>query len=143
MSLIAALKDADILGAVAKDGAQMIDAEIAAKRGLRAAALKAGFKTFKRIKPRIIEEALLHLLPEFAPAVEPHFLAGEANGSLQAYFDLNATVIANDMLKVTDARAHRARHKVMKKVYSALRGQAQRHTEEAVPKLAALIKRHI
>ena len=62
MSLVQALANAETRAAVAKDGALMIDAEIARKKGLRAAALKAGFKTFKKIRPGIIAEALNHLL---------------------------------------------------------------------------------
>ena len=143
MNLSEALNDPVLLKAVAKDGAVMIDADIAGKRGLRAAALKAGFKTVKKIKPGIIEEALGHLLPEFAPAVDPFYERGVASGDLKSYFAQNASQIADAMLSVTDARAARARQRVMKKVYNALRGQAKTHTQEAVPKLADLISRHI
>ena len=143
MTLSSALNDPTLLKAVAKDGAIMIDAEIAGKRGIRAAALKAGFKTVKKIKPGIIEEALGHLLPEFAPAIDPFYADGIASGDLKHFFTSNASDIADAMLSVTDARAARARQRVMKKVYNALRGQAKTHTQDAVPKLADLISRHI
>jgi hypothetical protein len=143
VSLVNALRDDETRAAVARDGARMIDAEIAGKKGLRAAALKAGFKTFKKIRPGIIADALDHLLPSFAPAVEPFFVAGQSSGDLKAYFTKHAGDIADAMLSVTDARAERARNKVMKRVYSALRGQAKTHTEQAVPQLAELIQKHV
>jgi hypothetical protein len=143
MSLVEALRNPATLQAVAVDGAQMIHDEIGAKRGIRAAALKAGFKTMKKIKPGILEEALSHLLPEFAPALDPYFLDGRQSGDLRRHFSENSGAIAEAMLAVTDARAARASHRVLKRVYGALRGQARTHTVEAVPKLADLIGRHI
>jgi hypothetical protein len=142
LSLVEILKDRDRLVEISNDGARMVDAEIASKRGIRAAALKAGYKSVKAIKPGIIADALRHLMPEFAPVIEPYYQAGKASGNVERHFRENARQIADSMLSVTDARARRAENRVMKRVYNALRGQALKHTMEAVPRLASLIERH-
>ena len=143
MSLVEALKDDATLRAVVKDGAQLIEDEIKGKRGLRAAALKTGYKSVKAIAPGIIEEALGHLLPEFAPVVDPFYLKAKDSGDVHGYFGRHAGAIADAMLGVTDARAERAKQRVMKRVYFSLRRQAKKHTEAAVPRLARLIDAHV
>ena len=142
-ALTTALEDPQIRAAVAADGASLVEEEISGKRGLRAAALKAGFKTIKKIKPGIIPEAMSMLLPQFAPVIDPFYQKGLANGDVDTYFKHHRSEIADALLSVTDARAERAKQRVMKKVYFSLRGQAKTHTEAAVPKLSGLIKRHV
>lgn len=141
--LTTALQDPSVRAAVAADGAALVEQEIAQKRGLRAAALKAGFKTIKKIKPGIIPEAMSMLLPQFAPVIDPHYAKGLAEGDVDGYFVRHRSEIADALLSVTDARADRARQRVMKKVYFSLRSQAKAHTEAAVPKLSGLIQRHV
>ncbi|TVQ90118.1 MAG: hypothetical protein EA397_14305 [Deltaproteobacteria bacterium] len=129
--------------AVARDGAQLVADEVASRSGLRAAALKAGFKTIRRLKPGIIEEAMYHLLPSFAPKVDPHWERAVASGDPSGYFDRHAAAIAESLLEVTDAKAQQAKNRVMLKVYRALRGQALAHTAQSVPRLPALIAKHV
>ena len=142
-TLVETLRDPEKLGAVCRDGAVLIDAQMKAKRGVRATALKAGYKTVKSIKPGVIEEVLHMLLPEFAPAVDPFYAQARESGNVRRFFQQNADAIADAMLGVTDARAARAKNRVMKRVYNSLRGQAKKHTSEAVPELAPLIEKHV
>ena len=143
LSLVDALNDPNVLDAVARDGAVMVEEEIQRKRGLRASALKAGYKTVKKLKPGIIVEVMRRLLPEFAPAIDPFYQEGIASGNLESLFSNKRDAIADAMLAVTDARAQRAENPVLRRVYGALRGQAKAHTAEAVPRLAGLIQRHV
>jgi hypothetical protein len=143
VTLVEVLADEARKRAVARDGAVVVDQEVARKSGLRATALKAGFRTVKAIKPGIIEESLYMLLPHFAPAIDPHWAKAVESGDAQRYFDIRAAEIAESMLQVTDERAARAKNRVMLRVYKGLRGQALKYTTESVPALAPLIQKHV
>jgi hypothetical protein len=142
-SLVEALQDDATKKAVIADSVEVIEAEVASKSGLRGAAIKTGFKTVKKIKPGIIPAAVEHLLPDFAPAVDPFYARAREAGDVRSWFTSNADEIADALLQITDAKAARARNRVMKKVYSSLRGQAKVHTAAAMPRVAGLIERHV
>ena len=130
-------------GAVVKDAALLVESEVGSKRGMRGMALKGGYKSVKRIKPGIIEEALEMLLPQFAPAVDPYYARGRESGNVESFFTSHADEIADALLGVTDRRAARATNRVMKKVYSSLRGQAKVHVVDAIPGLSRLVSKHV
>lgn len=137
------LQDEVRCDAVVRDSARMIDEEVRKRGGISGIALRTGYKTVLKLKPGIIESALRSLLPDFAPAVDPFFLAGRASGDVAGHFRANASPIADAMLAVTDARAERAQNRVIKKAYQSLRGQAKGHVMDSLPRLAELIERHV
>ncbi|MCB9678751.1 MAG: hypothetical protein H6737_26850 [Alphaproteobacteria bacterium] len=143
VSLVEALADKNTKKAVIADSVQVIELEVADKGGLRGAAIKTGFATVKKIKPGILEAAVSQLLPEFAPAVDPFYARAREAGDVRGWFTKNADEIADALLAITDAKAERASNRVMKKVYSSLRGQAKLHTAAAMPRVADLIQRHV
>ena len=90
--------------AVVNDSVRAIDAEVAGKRGLSGAVVKAGFKMVKGVSPGFIPMALDHLLDDFARQVDPFYTDwkdGE-NGSLDSYFQRRAPEIADALLTITD-----------------------------------------
>lgn len=140
-----ALKDDNKRKAIVDDGLKVIDAEVASKRGFSGLAVKAAFKAVKAIRPGIIGMALDHLLPDFAPEIDPFYDEWKASGSgtLEQFFVRNDTRIANALLSVTDRRSQNAQNKAMKKAYDKLRPQGIEHTRSAMPRLAGLISRHV
>jgi hypothetical protein len=142
-SLVEVLKDESKRQAVAKDGAVLVDEEVAAKRGIRAAVLKAGYASVKAIKPGIVEEAMYTLLPRFAPAIDPHWEKAVATGDPHRYFRERAGEIAESLLGVTDERLGHAKNRVMISVYKSLRPTAVAYTTESVPRLSGLIQKHV
>lgn len=143
MTLVEALKDPAVLDAVAADGAVIVKEEVAAKKGVRAAVLKMGFKTVQNLKPGITESMLRKLLPKFAPKVDPHWAHAVSVGDPRTYFATHAGEIADSLLEVTDERAKQVSNAVLLRVYTGLRGQAKRYTEESVPRLPDLIEKHL
>lgn len=142
-TLVAVIEDSSRRRAVVADSVEVVEAEVAGKSGLRGMAIKAGFKTVKRIKPGIVAAAVEQLLPAFAPAIDPHYAKARETGDARRYFQQHAEMIADALLAVTDSKASRAKNAVMKKVYSSLRGQAKHHTAAAMPRVADLISRHV
>ena len=137
------LKDPVRGRAVVADSKKLIEAEVAKKGGLSGLAIKAGFKTLQSIKPTILEEALGHLLPAFAPAIQPHVDAGRAAGDVRAHLVKNAETVADALLAVTDRKGQNSKNRIIKKTYDGLRPQAKKHVTEAVPGLAELIVKHV
>lgn len=142
-TLVEVLEDPARRKAVVEDGVQLIEDEVGSKSGLTGMALKAGYKTVKKIQPGIIAGALVRLLPDFAPRVDPFYAQAQASGDVKAWFTQHAGEIADALLAVTDEKAKAANNRVMIKVYQSLRGQARTHTMAAVPRLATLIERHV
>lgn len=142
-SLVEALRDPQKRSAVIADSEKVLEAEVASKSGLRGAAVRAGFSALKKLKPGIVPAALSKLLPAFAPVLDPFFQKGREAGDVRRHFIENADPIAEALLGVTDAKAENADNKVMKKIYSGLRGQAKQHTSAAMPAVAELIVRHV
>jgi len=142
MNLSAILDDATKRRALIEDCRVLLEDEVASKRGLRAAALKAGFKTFKRLRPGMVASAFEVLLPAFAPAIDPFYERGQSSGDVHGYFRDQQGPIADALLGVTDDKAKRAKNRVMVRIYNTLRGPARGHVMAAVPRISHLIVRY-
>ncbi len=143
MSLVDVLANPDSKRAVVADSVVLLESEVASKRGLSGAAIRAGFKTMKKVKPGILAQAVDGLLPRFAPAVDPHFARARRNGDVRRWFTSHAEEIADDLLAVTDRRADKARNRVLVRVYKSLRPQARKHVVAAMPGVADLCDKHV
>ena len=116
---------------------KLIDEEVAGKGGLSGAAVKAGYKVIKTLKPGMIKDVIENLMPDFARALEPIYVeAGGDGGKFSDKLKSNPDRAADLMLGVTDERAARAKNKTIKKTYERLRGGAKTHVVQAVPNLA-------
>jgi hypothetical protein len=66
--------------------------------------------------------------------------AAQSNTDLKALFAQQPSDVANALLSVTDKRAAKADAGPLKKGYEKLRPSAQKHVEQALPRLADLVK---
>lgn len=137
-----ALADKDKKSKIVADCAVLIDEEVAAKGGLSAIPLKAGYKAVKGIKPGFIAHVLDQLLPEFATKVDPIWAEGVKEGKPVDFFQKNRGRVADALLSVTDEKAKRAKSGLVQSTYQALRGTAKRHVEEAVPRLSKVLEKY-
>jgi len=133
---------------VIKDCAKLVDDEVAGKRGITGVMIKGGYKAFKAIKPRIVTDAVDHLLDDFA---------GVLDGQYQTYIDGDPDMkvpfdrwagdrdmeIADGLLGVTDDIMARSDKRALKKIYNGLRKVAQRNVAEAVPAVGRLVIKHL
>ncbi|MFW5966608.1 MAG: DUF6918 family protein [Persicimonas sp.] len=124
----------------------LIDAEVKRKKGLSGMALKGGYKVVKRMKNgRMIHKAADGLLDPFARALEPlyqDYLDDESYASFEAYLADHRDEATEALLSITDDRAEKADHKVLKKTYGKLRGQAVDHVRDALPATGRLIDKY-
>lgn len=136
----------DVRRRVIDDAVRLVDDEVRSKGGLTGLALKAGYATFKAVKPGIMPVAVDKLLDEFSAAMDPFYqdwLAAGAKGSIGKVMLPRRAEVAEALLAITDERARGFESGIVKKTYKKLRPTALRHTEEAVPGVCRLIDRYI
>lgn len=142
-TLVEKITAPDVHPKVIEDCLQLIESEVASKRGISGTAVKAGYKVVKALKPGMIRNAVTKLLPDFANALQPMYdssgasSAGDGSGQkFSDYLVANQDQAADALLSVTDAKAQGASNKTLKKTYDRLRGGAKAHVAAAVPGLA-------
>lgn len=128
---------------------ELIEREVADKRGLSGAAVKAGFAVVTRVKPGFIREVVDKLLPEFAEALQPFYDACVdevgAEGAADAFVNRVArqrSEAAEALLAVTDRKIGGARPGV-RRAYGKLRPNARDNVEAALPGLAEALRPYI
>jgi len=130
---------------VVADCVALIDEEVKSKGGLSGVAVKGAYGTVKTIKPRFVPEVVDALLDDWVGKLEPYYgkWRGGGAGSLAEFLTSRSDDVAEDLLAVTDERAARTKHKTASKLYNKMRPSAKRNVSGAVPKLGALMEKHI
>ena len=136
--LEAALTDPAVRPRVVEACCVLVDAEVAARSGLTGMAVRAGYRAVKAVRPSMVRDAVDHLLPDFAAALEP--LHAEAPGTaFEPHLRANADRVAEALLGVTDRRIQQTKSAALRKTYSGLRGIARGQLTVSVPGLARTI----
>ncbi len=131
--------------AVVRDCVQLVDAEVARRRGVSGFALRNGYKMVKKLNGgKMIPAAVNDLLPEFADAIEPFHAEyrGATSESFAQYISGREGQLSDALLRITDEKAHHAENRVLKGVYDKLRPTAKRNLDESMPEVTKLIDRH-
>ena len=143
MGLSDSLKDPAKKTAIVDDCLTLIDQEVSDKGGFSGIAVKAGYAAVKGIKPGFVKGAVEHLLPDFAEKLDPLWVEALKTSSPASYMVSNKGKVADALLEVTDERARKSNKGTVKGAYEKLRGSAKKNVEEAVPRLAKLLEKHV
>ena len=130
-SMIEVVAEAAARRDVVGDVSRLIDDEVGKKSGLTGMAMI----------PRTVDG----LLDEFCGAIEPlhaEYRDADASGSFASFLQGRSNDAVNALLSITDGRAQRTRHKVLKKTYQKLRPMAEKNVVEALPGVGRVIDRH-
>ena len=142
-SLVETLKDNAKRPAVLIDCEQLIEDEVADKRGLSGVAVKGAFKVVKKFKPGMIRLTLDDMIDEFAVKIDPFWQECQTAGEdAQSYFTRKKLDVANSLLGITDGRITQSPNKGIKKAYNSLRPKAVDYIGQAMPRLARVIQKH-
>lgn len=139
---------------VSKDGAkrpalvqaitELIDREVASRGGLSGLAIKGGYSVVKKLNNgRLIPDVVDGLLNEFVTAIEPlhEEHRNRGGGVFGPFLSQNQARAVQALLAVTDARARRTSHSLLKKTYEKLRPMAEKQVAEALPGVAQVVDR--
>ncbi|MDJ0762017.1 MAG: hypothetical protein QNJ97_03430 [Myxococcota bacterium] len=130
------------------DCVALVESEVASKKGVTGLMIKGGYKAFKAIKPKIVAEAVDHLLDDFVGVLDRHYDAYQEqhpDGSppFDTYAVSRDTRIADDLLGITDDILNRSNKTALKKIYQGMRGVAERNVAQAVPGIGRLVQKHV
>lgn len=135
------LTDANRPGLIA-DAEQVLAAEVSEKRGPSGIVVKAGFKTVSSVRPGFVKSMLNVLIPDFLDKLQPYWDDFTASGgdNFGSYLAGKQDEVANELLKVTDARAEKSTIKPLVGMYGKMRGTAAKHVAAALPRVGALVQ---
>ena len=124
---------------------QLVDQEVASKRGISGIAIKGAYKTVKAIKRGFVPGVVDFLLDEWVEKLESYYedFLAQGTGDFASYIASRRSEVAESLLEVTDKRATTTAHKTAGKVYRKLRPTAKQNVSEAVPKLARIVQGHL
>jgi hypothetical protein len=146
-TLVELLTTSETRPRVVRACAELIDAEVASKKGISGIAVKAGYRLVQAIKPTMVKDVVDKLLPEFAEALEPFYVASveaaaaekrPTSRALADHLVAHDGEVAEALLTVTDRRAEKASGPLLK-TYRKLRSSAHDHVKAAVPGLARTV----
>jgi hypothetical protein len=144
-SLSEVIVEAPRRASVVKDIVVLIDREVANKGGMSGFAIKTGYSVVKKLQNgELIPNVVDGLLPEFVKSIEPLHaeFRGAPKGTFAAFLKSNETRAVNAMLSVTDSRAQRTSHAILKNTYQKLRPMAEKQVAEALPGVGEIVDRY-
>jgi hypothetical protein len=129
---------------VVADCQTLIDQEVKSKSGVSGTAVKLAYKTASAFKPGYIHAVAETLVPDMAVELEPFWADFTASGAAEFgdYLAKRGEEVAQALLKVTDARAAQSSRPTIIKAYNAVRGNAAKHIQAALPSLGALVQKY-
>ena len=144
--LVDTLLKAEVRPTLLRDCVVMIDEEVSSKGGLSGMAIKAGYATVKAFKAGIVHESVEGMIDDMVKNLEPlwdEYEKGGKAGTLETYLGARSGQVADALLKISDDRAATTRHHTLKKVYEKLRPTGKKNVEQAVPRIAGVVGRHM
>jgi hypothetical protein len=130
---------------IIRESREVLDAEVADKRGVSGLAVKGTFKVVKGIKPGLIPNVIDGLLDDFMGKIEPFWNSWKEDPkgkTCRQHFIDNGPAVAEALLDITDARARKNKSKVLVKSYQKLRPKGREHVIAAMPRVGAMIEKH-
>lgn len=144
-SMVEVISDAAQRRDVVAATEQLIDREVSSKGGISGMAIKAGYKAVKKLKGgRMIPAVIDGMLEEFVGAIEPmhaRYRESGDGGGFGRFLQSNTTEAANGLLGITDARAQRTEHALLRKTYQKLRPMGEKNVAAALPGVGQMIDR--
>ncbi|WP_235563024.1 DUF6918 family protein [Microbacterium sp. Root53] len=130
--------------AVIADLVRVVDAELADKKGLSGAAVKAAYSGVTKVVPDAVPKAAKRLLPDVARALDPFWADFRTSGGhdFGAYLAGRGDEASAALLAATDAKVGTTSRDVVQRTYRAFRGSAAAHVRAALPRLGAALQRH-
>lgn len=115
---------------------ELVEREVAARKGFGGAALKTAVGVLKKVRPDLVPHAMSRLIPHFAEVLEPWWSkSGEDAAAFALALNAEQGAVADALLSVTDGKIDGA-HDSLKKVYAKLRSGAKSQVEQSVPAIA-------
>ena len=129
---------------VLADCRTLIDQEVSDKSGVSGAAVKLAYKTVTSFAPGYLNGFIEATLPDFVDALEPFWADFTTSGGSEFgdYLAKRGDEVAQALLAVTDRMAKASERPTIIKAYRAVRGNAAKHVEAALPRVGDLVLKY-
>jgi len=126
------------------DSYALIEQEVAELSGVSGAAVKLAYKTVNTFLPDHIHFMVQALLPQLVEQLEPYWVEFRASGSSEFgdYLAKRGDEVAQALLAVTDRMAQASERPTIIKAYKAVRGNAAKHVEAALPRVGDMVLKY-
>lgn len=119
----------------------VVDAEVAAKKGIGGRVIRTGYTTVTRLSEGFVSKAVNRMLPDFAEALDP-FWQSRGSHSFAEELVAHQDQAAEALLGVTDAAVAGASQPLVRRVYGSLRRRAKENVRTALPRVGAALEQH-
>jgi len=129
---------------VLADCRTLIDQEVADKSGLSGTAVKLAYKTVTSFAPGYLNGFIAETLPDFVVALEPFWADFTTSGGSEFgdYLAKRGDEVSQALLSVTDEMAKASERPTIIKAYRAVRGNATKHVEAALPRVGDMVLKY-
>jgi hypothetical protein len=129
---------------IAADCQALVEQELAEKSGVSAAAVKVAYKAVTTFAPGYYQQTVEEMVPEMLKELQPFWadfqVAG--GGTFGDYLVKRNDEVTEALLRVTDGMAMDSERGAVVKAYKAVRGQAGKHIQAALPNVGALVEKY-
>jgi hypothetical protein len=129
---------------VVTDCKLLIDQEVSEKSGVSGTAVKLAYKTATSFAPGYFHNTVEDLLPQLADQLEPYWADFSASGGSEFgdYLAKRGDEVAEALLSLTDSLAEASERPIIVKAYRAVRGNAGKHIQAALPRVGDLVMKY-
>jgi Family of unknown function (DUF6918) len=122
----------------------LLEQEIADKSGVSGTAVKLAYKTVNTFMPGHVRHMVGVMLPQMVRELEPFWADFSTSGGSEFgdYLAKRGEEVAQALLSVTDARAAASGRPTIIKAYHAVRGNAAKHVQAALPRVGDLVLKY-
>ena len=122
----------------------LLEQEIADKSGVSGTAVKLAYKTVNTFMPGHVRHMVGVMLPQMVSELEPFWADFSVSGGSEFgdYLAKRGEEVAQALLSVTDARAAASGRPTVIKAYRAVRGNAAKHVQAALPRVGDLVLKY-
>jgi hypothetical protein len=129
---------------VLADCRTLIDQEIADKSGVSGTAVKLAYKTVTSFAPGYFNSTVEEMFPQLVDKLEPFWADFATSGGSEFgdYLAKRGDEVSEALLSVTDGMAQISQRPTIIKTYRAVRGNAGKHIEAALPRVGDLVLKY-
>jgi hypothetical protein len=129
---------------VIDDCLTLIDQEVSEKSGVSGTAIKLAYKTATTFASGYMRHTVESMLPDMVDALEPFWADFSTSGGADFgdYLAKRGSEVSQALLACSDAHAANSERPVILKAYQAVRSNAGKNIEAALPQVGKLVMKY-
>ncbi|MEW6442858.1 MAG: hypothetical protein AB1640_18130 [bacterium] len=146
-SLKELVQDPAVFRSLVEDSLRTLDGEVSKRSGIGGLALKGAYKVLKGVQQgKVLRKGVEKLMPDFVEQLDPYFTRYRQQGkgiSWSEYLKPHHEAIADQLLRVTDARVQESSSQTVHTTYQKFRPKARKEVVTSLPALARMMEPYL